>query len=155
MFRPLGIFLIQGSDLCLLHLLLCRQILYCWAIRAFNFMVVVSFKCYWSSFFFFNHEKVLKFLNCSLCINWDHGFSLRFVNVVHCLLACLLCKALQSCSTLCDPHGQQPTRLLCSWESLVKNNGVGWYFILLGIFLIQGSDLCLLHLLLWRQILYC
>ena len=66
------------------------QILYCWAIRYFNFMVVVSFKCYLSVFFFFNHEKVLKFLSCSLCINWGLGFSLRYVNVVHFLLACLL-----------------------------------------------------------------
>ena len=41
---------------------------YCWAIRDFNFLVVVSFKCICQDFFF-NHEKVLKFLNCPLCIN--------------------------------------------------------------------------------------
>ena len=81
-------------------------------------------------FFFFNHEKLMKFLSCPLCINWDHGFSLRYVNVVHCLLACLLCKALQSCPTLCDPHGQQPTRLLCPQDSLGMNSGVGCHFLL-------------------------
>ena len=26
------------------------------------------------------------------------------------------------------PHGQQPTRLLCPWESPGKNNGVGCHF---------------------------
>ena len=40
-------------------------------------------------------------------------------------LACFLAKALQSCSTLCDPHGPQPTRLLCPWDSLVMSRGVG------------------------------
>ena len=28
------------------------------------------------------------------------------------------------------PHGQQPTRLLCPWESLGKNTGVGCHFLL-------------------------
>ena len=91
---------------------------YCWAIRDFNFLVVVSFKCICQDFFF-NHEKVLKILSYPLFINWDHGFSLRYVNVVHCLLACLLDKMLQLCPTLCYPHGQQPTSLLCPHDSLV------------------------------------
>ena len=33
-----------------------------------------------------------------------------------------------------------------------KNTGVGFHFLLQGIFLTQGSKLCLLH---WRWILYC
>ena len=33
-----------------------------------------------------------------------------------------------------------------------KNTGVGCHFLLQGIFLTQGSKLCLLH---WRWILYC
>ena len=28
------------------------------------------------------------------------------------------------------PYGQQPTRLLCPWDSLGKNTGVGCYFFL-------------------------
>ena len=28
------------------------------------------------------------------------------------------------------PHGRQPTRLLCPWESLGKNTGVGCHFLL-------------------------
>ena len=49
------------------------------------------------------------------------------------------------------PNGSQPTRLLCPWNSPGKNTGVGWYSLLQGIFLIQGSNLGLLH---WRQIFY-
>ena len=28
------------------------------------------------------------------------------------------------------PHGLQPTRLLCPWDSLGKNTGVGCHFLL-------------------------
>ena len=42
-------------------------------------------------------------------------------------------------------------RLLCLWNSLGNNNGVGCHFPLQGIFLTQGSNPGLLH---WRQILY-
>ena len=38
-------------------------------------------------------------------------------------------KSLQSCLTLCDPI-QQPTRLLCPWDSPGKNTGVGCHFLL-------------------------
>ena len=39
------------------------------------------------------------------------------------------------------------TRLFCPWDFLSKNTGVGWYFLLQGIFPTQGSNphlLCLL-----------
>ena len=39
-------------------------------------------------------------------------------------------KALQSCQTLCDPRRQQPTRLLCPWDSPGKNTGLGCHFLL-------------------------
>ena len=45
----------------------------------------------------------------------------------------------------------QPTRLLCPWDSLGKNTGVGNHIPLQGIFLTQESNLSLLHC---RQILY-
>ena len=35
--------------------------------------------------------------------------------------------------------------LLCPWDSLGKNTGVGCYFLLQGIFQAQGLNLCLLH----------
>ena len=49
------------------------------------------------------------------------------------------------------PHGLQPTRLFYPWDFPGKNTGVGSHFLLQGIFLTQGSNLCLLHC---RQILY-
>ena len=35
-----------------------------------------------------------------------------------------------------------PDRLLCPWDFLGKNTGVGYHFLLQGIFLIQGLNLC-------------
>ena len=37
------------------------------------------------------------------------------------------------------PHGLQPARLLCPWESPGKNPGVDYHVLLQGIFSIQGS----------------
>ena len=51
------------------------------------------------------------------------------------------------------PCGLYLSRLLCPRES-PGNTGVGFYFLLQGIFPTQGSNSCLLHLLLCRQILY-
>ena len=46
----------------------------------------------------------------------------------------------QSCLTLCDPHGLEPTRLLCPGNSPGKNTGVGYHFLLQEIFPTQGSN---------------
>ena len=48
-----------------------------------------------------------------------------------------------------QPHGLQPTRLLCPWHSPGKNTGVGCHF-LLEIFPTQGWKQCLLRLLHWQ-----
>ena len=56
----------------------------------------------------------------------------------------------KSCPTLVTPW-TQPTRLLCPWDFLAKNTGVGCHFLLQGVFPIHGSNLGLLH---HRQILY-
>ena len=45
-----------------------------------------------------------------------------------------------------QPHGPQPTRLLCPWDSPGKDIGVDCHFFLQGIFLTQGSALHLQHL---------
>ena len=45
-----------------------------------------------------------------------------------------------------QPHGLQPTRLLCPWDFPGKNTEVGCHFLLQGIFLTQGSNSHLLHL---------
>ena len=44
--------------------------------------------------------------------------------------ACMHAKSLQSCPYSVQPHGQQPTRLLCPQDSLGKNTGVGCHFLL-------------------------
>ena len=44
-----------------------------------------------------------------------------------------------------QPHGMQPARLLCPWDSPGKNTGVGSHYFLQGIFLTQESNPCLLH----------
>ena len=41
----------------------------------------------------------------------------------------------QSCPTLSDPHGLQPTRLLCPWDFLGKSTGVGCHCLLRKAFL--------------------
>ena len=59
-----------------------------------------------------------------------------------------------SCSVVSDslwPHGLQPARVLCPWDSPRKNTGAGSHSFLRGIFPTQGSNPGLLHC---RQILY-
>ena len=51
----------------------------------------------------------------------------------------------QSCLTLCDPTDRRSPGVLCPWDFLGKNTGVGCHFLLQGIFLSQGSNLGLLH----------
>ena len=60
---------------------------------------------------------------------------------------CVCAQLLQSCLTLWDPHGLYPARLLHLWDFPGKNTEVGCHTLLQGIFLTQGSSLCLLHLL--------
>ena len=50
-----------------------------------------------------------------------------------------------------QPHGLQPTRLLCPWDSPGKNTRVGCHFLLQGTFLTRGLNSGLLHS---EQILY-
>ena len=52
------------------------------------------------------------------------------------------------------PHGRQPTRLLCPWDSPGKNTGVGCHALLQGIFPTQDQTLvsCIGR---WVLYLYC
>ena len=53
------------------------------------------------------------------------------------------------CSVVSDslqPYVLEPAKLLCPWDFPSKNARVGCHFLLQGIFLTQGSNLCLLHL---------
>ena len=49
-----------------------------------------------------------------------------------------------------QPHGLQPTRLLCPWDFPCKNTGMGCYFLPQRIFLTQGSNKHHMSLLHWR-----
>ena len=60
------------------------------------------------------------------------------------------CSVAQSCLTRLQPHGLYPPRLLCPWDFPGKNTSVDYHFLLQGIFLTQGFNLCLLHLLHWQ-----
>ena len=40
-----------------------------------------------------------------------------------------VCSVAKSCLTLYDPTDCKPTRLLCPWDSLGKNTGVGCHFL--------------------------
>ena len=51
----------------------------------------------------------------------------------------------KSCLTVLRPPLTWPARLLCPWDSLGKNTGVGCHFLFHGIFLTQGLNLGLLH----------
>ena len=59
-------------------------------------------------------------------------------------------KLLQLCPTLCDPLDCSPPGSSVYGDSLGKNIGVSCYALLQGIFLMQGSNPCLLCLLHWQ-----
>ena len=67
-------------------------------------------------------------------------------------MVCVLSYSVMSNSL--QPHGLYPTRLLCPWISPGKNTGAGCHFLLQGIFLTQGSNPYLWHLLHSRRIIY-
>ena len=54
-------------------------------------------------------------------------------------------------SNCLQPHGLQPTRLLCPWDSPGKNPRVGCHALFQGIFPTQGVNPCLLCLLHWQS----
>ena len=60
-------------------------------------------------------------------------------------MSILLLLSHQGMSDSLRPHGLQPTRLPCPWDSPGKNTGVGGHFFLQGVFPIQELDPSLLH----------
>ena len=69
----------------------------------------------------------------------------------HAVVSCLTSVSFSVVSDSLLLHGLQPSRLLCPWNSLGKNTGVGSHALLQGIFPTQALNLSLLHC---RQILY-
>ena len=55
---------------------------------------------------------------------------------------CVHTKLLQSCPTLCNPKDCN-LPVICPWDPPDKSAGVGCHALLQGIFLTQGSNLCL------------
>ena len=72
---------------------------------------------------------------------------LETATAYYCVCVCLVA---QLCLTL-RPHGLQPTRLLCPWNSPGKNTEVGSHSLLKGNFQTPGLNPGLPH---YRQILY-
>ena len=70
------------------------------------------------------------------------------------LVACLCAKSLQLCPTLSNPMDCSLPVSSIHRYSPGKNTGVGCHALLQGIFLTQGSNLCLLWHLHCRWILY-
>ena len=63
----------------------------------------------------------------------------------------LMCaKLLQWCPILCEPMDCSPPGFSVREDSPGKNTGVGCHVLLQGIFLTQGSNSSLLHLLRWQ-----
>jgi len=72
-----------------------------------------------------------------------------YVCVCVCVCVCTRTCALSRVQ-LFMPPGLYSTRLLYSWNFPGKNTGAGCHFLLQGIFLAQGLNPCLLHLLHWQ-----
>ena len=91
------------------------------------------------------------YLNCSSSSH-DHWISytelLLEISLKHFFLVLGCTKSLQSCPTLCNPMDCPPG--FCPWDSPGKNTGVGCPALLQGIFLTQGPNPHLLHLLHWQ-----
>ena len=65
---------------------------------------------------------------------WDpNSCSMTPTPASHCCCCCCCCCCCQVASVVSNsvqPHGLQPTRLLCPWDSPGKNTGVGCHFLL-------------------------
>ena len=98
---------------------------------------------------------IYRFFPVSLCFGLSglkrlkhFGLSTHSIPV---LISILL--SLWSLSVLFDPlqpYGLYPARLLSPWDFPGKNTGVGYHFLLQGIFLTQGSNPHLLPILHWQ-----
>jgi len=63
---------------------------------------------------------------------------------------CVRVRVYSAMSNSLWPHGIQPARILCPWNSPGKNTGVGCHYLLQRIFLTKGFNLHLLHHLHWH-----
>ena len=86
-------------------------------------------------------------------INYRNKIHFIFSKTVWVVCVCVCVCVCMWVSTQSYPtqqsQGLWPTRLLHQWDFPGKNTGVGCHFPLQEMFLIQGLNLCLLHLLHW------
>ena len=92
------------------------------------------------SYWIFLHIRIFCTLNQILCST--------ILGRALCVLSVLTCSVMSDSQR---PHGLQPTRLLCPWDSPGKNTRVGCYALFQGIFPTQGPNPGLPDC---RQILY-
>ena len=81
----------------------------------------------------------------SMAKNFLKSTNMLYVSVISKSIHCSLS---DSCSVMPDslqPHGLEPARLLCPWNSTGKVPGLGCHFLLQGIFPTQGSCIASLY----------
>ena len=66
------------------------------------------------------------------------------------VLKCYVCHACSVVSDFLWVHGLYPARLLCPLYFSSKSTGMSCHFLFQNIFLIQGSNPCLLYFLHWQ-----
>ena len=91
----------------------------------YNFFLIINYQCFSITFNSYQFFMVL-------CV---------------CVCVCVCTHACSVVSNSLQPHGLQPTRLLCPWNLPGKKTGVGCHFLCQGIFLTQGSNMHLLYIL--------
>ena len=92
---------------------------------------------------------------CSLLDTHNSAFKLQMIDSISFVLNKwleMVCCAVLNLIWLFETPWRAAPRLLCPWDFPGKNTGVGCHSLLQGIFLAQGSNLCLLHC---RRIFYC
>ena len=98
--------------------------------------------------------------NSGPCVSWSShwmraipsgGPLVRWPLLCVCVCVCVCLHAHSVASnSLRRSHGLKPARLLYPWNFPGKNTGVGYSFLLQGIFPTQASDSCLLCLMHWQ-----
>ena len=88
-------------------------------------LFIMAFFSKWSHFLCTLHIMG----RCDACVLLTYTPHIKYTHVSHSVMPNSL-----------RPHGLQPTRLLCPFNSPGKNTGVGSHFLLQEIFLTQGLD---------------
>ena len=131
-----------------------QDVLLCWGQHSLDVSIPVSLLAVLILFFTLDSSLVYRLVN-----HYKPGEQWKETKVyllpaahqlvyMNCFSYSFMCVCMPSCSVMSNslqPHGMQLTRLLCPWHFPGKNTRVDCHFLLQGIFLIQGSNLHLLH----------